>query len=74
MQPLRDIFTGYELLAYLSTRATQLGLKACEVPVARVYPKTGKTPTKISGIKGNAGLLQVLAKNAMGHYNPEEKA
>ena len=39
VQPLRDVFAGYELLAYLSIRATRLGLKACEVPVERAYPK-----------------------------------
>ena len=61
---------GYELLAYLSIRATQLGLKACEVPVTRAYPKTGKTPTKISGIKGNSELLKVLFAAAAGKYDP----
>lgn len=70
VQPLRDIFTGYELLAYLSTRATQLGLRACEVPVARVYPREGGTPTKIKGMRGNADLLRILAANAAGRYNP----
>lgn len=68
--PLRDVFGGYELLAYLSTRATQIGLKACEVPVDRVYPKSGKTPTKISAVKGNANLMQILLANATGKYNP----
>ena len=34
VQPLRDIFMTYELLAYLSVRATQIGMKACEIPVA----------------------------------------
>ena len=43
VRPLRDVFMGYELLAYLSIRATQLGMKACEVPVTRAYPATGKT-------------------------------
>lgn len=71
VQPLRDVFVGYELLAYLSTRATQLGLRACEVPVARAYPKTGGVPTKISGIKGNSNLLSILAANAAGKYNPK---
>lgn len=70
VQPLRDIFTGYELLAYLSVRAPQLGLKACEVPVSRVYPKQGKTPTKIKGIQGNFDLLKILAECARGKYNP----
>ncbi len=66
----RDVFVTYELLAYLSTRATQLGYKACEVPVDRVYPKSGKTPTKISAVKGNAGLMKILLANAVGRYNP----
>ncbi len=70
VQPLRDVFMGYELLAYLSIRATQLGLKACEVPVTRAYPPAGKTPTKISGIKGNSALLRVLFAAAAGKYDP----
>lgn len=68
--PLRDIFAGYELLAYLSVRATQLGLRACEVPVDRVYPKTGKTPTKISAVRGNSDLMKILLCAAAGKYNP----
>ena len=70
--PLRDEFKGYELLAYLSIRAPQLGYKVCEVPVARVYPKTGKTPTKISPIKGNTELLRALFRAARGSFNPRE--
>jgi dolichol-phosphate mannosyltransferase len=69
VQPLRDIFMTYELLAYLSTRASQLGLKTCEVPVTRAYPKKGKTPTKISFFKGNGNLLKILLKNLRGDYN-----
>lgn len=70
VKPLRDVFAGYELLAYLSSRATQVGLKACEVPVDRVYPRDGKTPTKISAVKGNANLMEILLANAAGKYNP----
>lgn len=70
VQPLREVFSGYELLAYLSTRATRLGLRACEVPVARVYPKGEAPPTKIKGLRGNANLLKILWANALGHYNP----
>jgi dolichol-phosphate mannosyltransferase len=69
VQPLRDIFMTYELLAYLSVRASQLKLKTCEVPVTRAYPKKGKTPTKISFFKGNCGLLKILFKNLRGDYN-----
>lgn len=71
VQPLRDIFMTYELLAYLSVRATQIGLKACEIPVTRAYPKTGKTPTKISFFKGNSQLMKILLKNAFRAYNPQ---
>ena len=71
VQPLRDIFVTYELLAYLSVRATQIGMRACEIPVTRAYPKKGKTPTKISFFKGNSELMSILLKNAKGAYNPK---
>ena len=71
VQPLRDIFMTYELLAYLSVRATQIGLKACEIPVTRAYPRTGKTPTKISFVKGNSELMKILIRNAFGAYAPK---
>ena len=70
VQPLRDVFVGYELLAYLSTRAGQLGLRCCEVPVARRYPKNEPAPTKIKGLRGNSNLLKILFANARGAYNP----
>ncbi|MDE7324506.1 MAG: glycosyltransferase family 2 protein [Lachnospiraceae bacterium] len=69
--PLRDVFMTYELLAYLSVRATQLGYRACEIPVTRAYPKKGKTPTKISFIKGNSELMKILFKNLRGEYQPK---
>lgn len=69
VQPFRDMFMTYELLAYLSTRASQLGLKTCEVPVTRIYPKGEKTPTKISPFKGNSQLMKILFKNFNGKYN-----
>lgn len=70
VQPLRDVFMTYELLAYLSVRATQIGLKACEIPVTRAYPKDEKTPTKISFFKGNSELMKILINNSKGMYNP----
>lgn len=69
--PLRDVFMTYELLAYLSVRATQLGYRACEIPVKRVYPKRGAVPTKISFLKGNTELIRILFKNYRGAYNPD---
>jgi dolichol-phosphate mannosyltransferase len=55
---------------YLLVRATQIGYKACEIPVSRVYPRTGKTPTKISFFKGNSELLVILFRNLIGAYMP----
>jgi dolichol-phosphate mannosyltransferase len=72
VKPLRDVFMTYELLAYLSVRATQIGYKACEIPVTRAYPKKGKTPTKISFFKGNYELMKILFKNLLGCYNPNK--
>lgn len=46
-------------------------MKACEIPVTRAYPKTGKTPTKISFFKGNSELMKILLKNACGAYKPK---
>lgn len=70
VQIFREIFKTYELLAYLSVRASQLNMKVCEIPVTRCYPKAGKTPTKISFFKGNSELLKILIKNFWGVYKP----
>lgn len=72
VKPFRDIFMTYELLAYLSVKADQLGLKTCEIPVSRVYPKKGKTPTKISFFKGNFELFKILFLNLFGKYNVKD--
>ena len=69
VRPFRDIFMTYELLAYLSVKASQLGLKTCEIPVTRAYPKSEKTPTKIKGFQGNNLLLKILFENARGKYD-----
>lgn len=73
VQPLRDVFMTYELLAYLSVRATQIGMKACEIPVTRAYPEKGKTPTKISFFRGNSDLMKILIKNMFGAYKPSKE-
>jgi dolichol-phosphate mannosyltransferase len=70
VRPLRDVFTGYELHYYLAIRAARLGFRVTETPVTRQYPKTGKTPTKISPIKGNLTILRTLAAAALGRFNP----
>lgn len=72
VKPLREVFVTYELLAYLSVRASQIGMNVCEIPVTRAYPKSGKTPTKISFFKGNWELLKILFRNARGVYKPQD--
>lgn len=68
VEPFRSIFSKYELLAYLTVRASQIGYKVTEVPVTRVYPK-GEVPTKISAIKGNYDLLRTLFLTVIGYYS-----
>lgn len=65
----RNIFTTYELLAYLSYRAPKLGYRCMEIPTVRRYPK-GEVPTKISTISGNWSVLKILFKASFGCYNP----
>ncbi|MGV6395642.1 glycosyltransferase family 2 protein [Pseudomonas caspiana] len=65
----RDVFSTYELLAYLSYRAPRLGYRCVELPTERRYPK-GEVPTKISSVKGNLSIMQVLFKSCLGQYNP----
>lgn len=67
--PFRDVFMGYELLAYLSYRAPKLGYRCIELATVRRYPK-GEVPTKISSVKGNLSVLTVLFNACFGVYNP----
>jgi len=66
----RNIFTGYELHYYLAIMAAKLGFKCIEIPVSRVYPKEGKTPTKISPFKGNITVILKLLQVVSGKYRP----
>jgi len=69
VQPFRNIFNTYELLAYLSVKAPRLGFKVKEIPVIRAYPSKGKKPTKISFFRGNFDLLRILFNLIIGKYN-----
>ncbi|WP_297842823.1 glycosyltransferase family 2 protein [Pseudomonas sp.] len=69
MAIFRDVFSTYELLAYLSYRAPKLGYRCVELPTVRRYPK-GEVPTKISSVKGNLSVLEVLFRACLGLYNP----
>jgi dolichol-phosphate mannosyltransferase len=66
--PFRDIFSTYELLAYLSYRAPKLGFRCLEIATVRRYPK-GEVPTKISAIRGNWSVLSILFAACFGKYN-----
>jgi dolichol-phosphate mannosyltransferase len=66
----RDVFSSYELLAYIPMRAGKLGFKIIEVPVGRHYPSNTPTPTKISGIVSYFKLLKILVYSLFQKYNP----
>lgn len=67
--PFRNIFLTYELLAYLSYRAPKLGYRCIELPSIRRYP-TDEVPTKISSLKGNLSVFQILIRACLGGYDP----
>lgn len=66
--PFRDIFSSYELLAYLSYRAPKLGYVCKEIPTIRRYP-SGEVPTKISAFRGNLAVLMTLFNACLGKFN-----
>lgn len=68
--PFRSVFSAYELHYYLAIRAAKLGYKVQEIPVTRIYPNSGPTPTKISPIKGNILVMATLLKACVGQFNP----
>lgn len=68
INPFRNIFQEYELLAYLSHRAPILGYQCKEIATSRKYPE-GEVPTKISAVRGNFKVLKTLALACTGHYN-----
>jgi len=67
----RDVFVGYELLAYLSYKVPKLGYRCVELPTARRYPAHGRTPTKIGGLAGNLDLLRTLLVACTGGFDPK---
>lgn len=65
----RNVFQTYELHYHLAIESGLLSrFRTVEVPVSRIYPKTGKTPTKISPVRGNAGVFRILLKAVLGRY------
>jgi dolichol-phosphate mannosyltransferase len=71
LDPLRDVFDSYELLAYIPIQASRLGFRITEVPVTRSYPSTGPIPTKIHGLRAYVHMCGILIKAAFGRYSPQ---
>lgn len=70
----RDVFATYELHYYLAVESARAGgYKLTETPVTRAYPAKGKTPTKISPIKGNLHVMGILIKAARRKYRDTSK-
>lgn len=68
--PFRALFSNYELLFYLTVRAGQLGYRVREIPVHRIYPDAGPTPTKITGSGAKFAVLRQAMDAALGRYAP----
>lgn len=73
VQPFREVFDRYELLAYLSVRASQLGYKVEELGTTRAYPANETVPTKIAGLRGYMELLRTLFRTVARYYHPKRK-
>jgi dolichol-phosphate mannosyltransferase len=71
VQPFRDVFDTYNLHYYLAIRAPRLGFRVKELPVKRIYPPAGPTPSKISGFAGKFAILKLLFLASAGRYNPK---
>jgi glycosyltransferase involved in cell wall biosynthesis len=72
LQPFRDVFDTYNLHYYLSVKAPRLGYRVKELPVRRVYPANGPTPSKIGGFAGKLAILKLLVLTVIGGYDPKE--
>ncbi len=70
VRPFRNVFMNYNLLFYLSVRASQLGYRVTEVGVTRAYPQNGTVPTKIHGIRGKLSLFGELLGAVTRQYHP----
>lgn len=69
VDPFRDVFDSYELLAYLPVAAGRIRARTTELPVSRTYPP-GESPTKIRSFRAHVDLLAIALKAASGGYLP----
>ncbi len=66
--PLRVCFDRYQLHYHLAIESARLGFSCSEIPVSRKYPASGKTPTKINGIRGLYAVMSQLLRVCLGTY------
>jgi glycosyltransferase involved in cell wall biosynthesis len=64
----RPCFDRYQLHYHLAIEAARQGFRVKELPVSRVYPASGKTPTKIKGFGGMFAVLRQLLEVCIGKY------
>jgi dolichol-phosphate mannosyltransferase len=64
----RICFDRYQLHYHIAIEAVKRGYKVKEIPVSRVYPASGKTPTKIKGFGGLFAVLRQLFDVCVGKY------
>lgn len=64
----RPCFDRYQLHYHLAIEAAKRGFQVKELPVSRVYPASGKTPTKIKGFGGLFAVLRQLFDVCLGKY------
>lgn len=64
----RPCFDRYQLHYHLAIEAAKQGLQVKEIPVSRVYPASGKTPTKIKGFGGLFAVFRQLFDVCRGQY------
>jgi hypothetical protein len=59
------------LIAYIPIQAKRKDFRVTEIPVKRMYPFEGVTPTKILGMRANIKVLAILLAAAFGRYSPQ---
>jgi len=64
----RPCFDRYQLHYHLAIESVLRGFRVKEIPVSRVYPATGKTPTKIKGFGGLFAVFGQLLDVCLGKY------
>ena len=68
----RPCFDRYQLHYYLAIEAARRGYRVKEIPVSRVYPPSGKTPTKIKGFGGSVRGVGAIVRCLPGKISEEK--